>query len=165
MVILHAGIRGNLRIGSIGIAVAHTVFVPDGTHDDTPGAVDETGDFGFSAPAEHKPAHLPQPEWFAQYAVDIEETEKDSMLKFYRRALAARAELLTATGDTTLTWADGYDDQVIAYRRPTADGRTLTSVTNFGAFAVQLPAGEVFLASAALVDGKLPTDATVWVVA
>ena len=44
MVILHAGIRGNLRIGSIGIAVAHTVFVPDGTHDDTPGAVDETGD-------------------------------------------------------------------------------------------------------------------------
>ena len=128
-------------------------------------AVDESGDFGFSAPTEHEPAHLPQPEWFAQHAVDIEETEKDSMLKFYRRALAARAELLTATGDTTLTWADGYDDQVIAYRRPTADGRTLTSVTNFGAFAVQLPAGEVFLASAALVDGKLPTDATVWVVA
>lgn len=128
-------------------------------------AVDESGDFGFSAPAEHAPAHLPQPAWFAQHAVDVEETEKDSMLKFYRRALAARAELLTATGDTSLTWADGYDDQVIAYSRPTADGRTLTSVTNFGAAAVALPAGEVLLASAALVEGKLPTDATAWVVA
>ena len=127
-------------------------------------AVDESGDFGFSAPVDHAPAHLPQPEWFAQYAVDVEETERDSMLKFYRRALAARAELLTATGDTSLTWADGYGDQVIAYRRPAADGRVLTSVTNFGAAAVALPAGEVLLASAALVDGKLPCDATAWVV-
>ena len=126
-------------------------------------AVDESGDFGFSAPTEHEPAHLPQPEWFAQHAVDIEETEKDSMLKFYRRALAARAELLTATGDTSLTWANGYDDQVIAYSRPATDGRVLTSVTNFGAAPVTLPAGEVLLASAALVDGKLPTDATAWV--
>ena len=126
-------------------------------------AVDESGDFGFSAPANHRPAHLPQPAWFAQHAVDIEEAEKDSMLKFYRRALAARAELLTATGDTSLSWADGYDDQVIAYSRPTADGRVLTSVTNFGAAAVELPAGEVLLASAALVNGKLPCDATAWV--
>ncbi|MCR8907212.1 glycoside hydrolase family 13 protein [Thermophilibacter sp. ET337] len=127
-------------------------------------AVDETGDFGFSAPADHKPAHLPQPAWFAQHAVDIEETEKDSMLKFYRRALSARAELLTATGDTSLSWADGYDDQVIAYTRPTADGRALTSVTNFGPEPVKLPAGEVLLASAPLNDGKLPTDTTAWVI-
>ena len=126
-------------------------------------AVDESGDFGFSAPAEHQPAHLPQPAWFAQHAVDIEEAEKNSMLWFYRRALAARADLLTATGDASLSWADGYDDQVIAYIRPTADGRVLTSVTNFGPTAVQLPEGEVLLASAALVDGTLPCDATAWV--
>lgn len=127
-------------------------------------AVDDTGDFGFSAPDDHEPAHLPQPEWFAQFAVDVEETERDSMLKFYRRALAARAELLAATGDTSFAWADGYDDQVIAYRRPAAGGRALTSVTNFGAAPVTLPAGEVLLSSAALVDGKLPCDATAWVV-
>ncbi len=127
-------------------------------------AVDETGDFGFSAPADHKPAHLPQPAWFANHAVDVEEAEKDSMLKFYRRALSARAELLTATGDTSLSWADGYDDQVIAYTRPTADGRALTSVTNFGPEPVKLPAGEVLLASAPLADGTLPTDATAWVI-
>ena len=72
--------------------------------------------------------------------------------------------LLTATGDTSLAWADGYGDQVIAYRRPAADGRVLTSVTNFGATSVALPAGEVLLASVPLVDGKLPTDATAWIV-
>ena len=124
----------------------------------------EKDDFGFSAPATHAPAHLPQPAWFAGHAVDVEETNEHSMLHYYRRALALRAELLTATGDTSLTWADGYDDQVIAYRRPTADGRVLTSVTNFGASAVELPEGEVLLASAELAGCKLPTDSTAWVI-
>ena len=124
----------------------------------------EKNDFGFSSPKTHAPAHLPQPAWFAGHAVDAEETDEGSMLHYYRRALALRAELLTATGDTSLTWVDGYDDQVIAYRRPTADGRALTSVTNFGARSVELPEGEVLLASAELSDGKLPTDATAWVI-
>ena len=124
----------------------------------------EKDDFGFSAPATHAPAHLPQPAWFAGHAVDVEETDEHSMLRYYRRALALRAELLTATGDTSLTWADGYDDQVIAYHRPTADGRVLTSVTNFGPRAVKLPEGEVLLTSAELEDGMLPTDATAWVI-
>ena len=124
----------------------------------------EKNDFGFSSPKTHAPAHLPQPAWFAGHAVDAEETDEGSMLHYYRRALALRAELLTATGDTFLTWVDGYDDQVIAYRRPTADGRVLTSVTNFGARSVELPEGEVLLASAELEDGKLPTDATAWVI-
>ena len=124
----------------------------------------EKDDFGFSAPETHAPAHLPQPVWFAGHAVDVEKADERSMLHFYRRALAARAELLTATGDTSLTWAEGYDDQVIAYRRPTADGRALTSVTNFGPHPVDLPAGEVLLASAPLVDGRLPPDATAWVI-
>ena len=124
----------------------------------------EKGDFGFSAPETHAPAHLPQPAWFADHAVDVEEGDERSMLHYYRRALKLRAELLTATGDTSLAWVDGYGDQVIAYRRPTADGRALTSVTNFGARAIELPEGEVLLASAELEDNKLPTDATAWVV-
>ena len=124
----------------------------------------ERDDFGFSAPETHAPAHLPQPAWFAGHAVDVEERDERSMLHYYRRALALRAELLTATGDTSLAWAGGCDDQVIAYRRPTADGRALTSVTNFGPHPVELPEGEVLLASAPLVDGKLPPDATAWVI-
>ena len=121
-------------------------------------------DFGFSAPAEHAPAHLPQPAWFAGHAVDAEERDQGSMLWFYRRALAQRARLLTATGDTSLAWVSGYDDQVIAYERPTDDGRALVSVTNFGAHAVPLPEGEVLLASAPLEGGLLPGDACAWVV-
>ncbi|WP_072369588.1 glycoside hydrolase family 13 protein [Thermophilibacter mediterraneus] len=127
-------------------------------------AVDESGDFGFSAPVEHEAAHLPQPEWFAQFAVDVEEANTASMLWFYRRALGMRSELLTATGDTSLAWAGGYGDQVIAYERPCAGGRTLTSVTNFGEGPVALPAGEVVLCSSELLAGRLPRDATAWVV-
>lgn len=126
-------------------------------------AVDESGDFGFSAPVEHEPAHLPQPEWFARHAVDVEEKDAGSMLWFYRRALAVRAERLTVTGDTSLTWEPGYGEQVIAYSRPCADGRVLTSVTNFGAAPVELPVGEVLLCSAELVGGLLPQDACAWV--
>lgn len=127
-------------------------------------ALDETGAFGFSGPADHAPAHLPQPAWFAGHAVDVEEADDDSMLSFYRRALALRAEMLTAARSTELSWADGYDDQVIAFERPCADGRTLACVTNFGQEGVPLPAGEVVLASAPTEDGTLATDATAWVV-
>ncbi len=127
-------------------------------------ATDPSGDFGFSAPVDHERAHLPQPAWFAEHAVDAEEADAGSMLWFYRRALALRAETLTVTGDTSLEWCRGYGDQVIAYARPCAGGRTLTSVTNFGDAPVELPEGEILLASAELLGDRLPTDATAWVV-
>ena len=127
-------------------------------------ADDPTDAFGFSLGESHAAPHLPQPAWFGAFAADAEEADEGSMLWFYRRALALRAELLTATGDTSLTWADDYDDQVIAYRRPTADGRMLTSVTNFGTRPVELPEGEVLLASTELADGALPPDATAWLI-
>jgi alpha-glucosidase len=46
--------------------------------------------FGFGAGA----AHLPQPEWFARHAVSAEQADPNSTLNLYRRALAARRELL-----------------------------------------------------------------------
>lgn len=128
-------------------------------------ADDGTGGLGFSAPTCHAAPHLPQPAWFAGHAVDAEEADEGSMLAFYRRALALRAELLTSTGDTrSLEWVEGYDEQVIAYSRPCTGGRTLTCVTNFGPGAVALPAGEVVLASTGLVGAALPADAAAWVV-
>ncbi|PST45477.1 alpha-amylase [Bifidobacterium callitrichos] len=129
--------------------------------------------FGFSPAtrADGTPAaepHLPQPLWFKDFAADVEADDKGSMLNLYRRALALRAKLLTATGDTsTFDWLDGdegYDD-VIAYARPATEGRTLTSVTNFGAEPVALPDGAVILTSAPLTDDdRLPQDATAWLV-
>ncbi|KAB8288443.1 alpha-amylase [Bifidobacterium ramosum] len=148
--------------------------------------------FGFSpatrADGAGEPAddpHLPQPMWFKDYAVDVESADDGSMLNLYRRALALRAELLTATGDTeSFDWIDA-GDAVIAYSRPAAvdgganDGtnandtahdaageRTFVSVTNFGTDPVVLDelvdGGEVILTSAPLEDGMLPTDATAW---
>ena len=131
--------------------------------------------FGFSpatrtVDGETVPAadpHLPQPLWFKDYAVDVEDADSESMLNLYRRVLSLRAELLTATGDAdSFDWLDLGDD-VIAYRRPSAeDGRAFISVTNFGADPLVLSEtaadGDVILTSVPLEDGMLPTDATAW---
>ena len=127
-------------------------------------ADDPTDAFGFSLGEKHAAPHLPQPAWFGKFAADAEEADGDSMLWFYRRAIALRARLLTAGGDTSLAWSEADGGDVIAYERPCADGRTLTCVTNFGARPAGLPEGEVVLASAELVDGMLPGDAAAWVV-
>lgn len=126
-------------------------------------SLDATGDLGFSGPADHAAPHLPQPAWFAQFAVDVEEGDEASMLSFYRAALALRRALIVPTGDTSLAWDEANAGDVVAYQRPLADGRTLVSMTNFGAAPVALPAGEVLIASAELVDGKLPQDASAWI--
>ncbi|NLE18035.1 MAG: DUF3459 domain-containing protein, partial [Propioniciclava sp.] len=51
---------------------------------------------------------------------------------------------------------DGGD--VLAFTR----GSGTVAVVNFGAEPVELPAGEVLLSSVDLVDGRLPSDAAVW---
>ena len=136
-----------------------------------------TGSFGFSvavAGAEPLPSsqspHLPQPLWFANFAADAEQADPASMLNFYQCVLALRAEMLTATGDMSLTWVDpallGEDpSQVIAYERPTADGRVFTNVTNFGSAPIPAPAGALVIASGELLeDGSIPQDVSAWYV-
>ena len=132
------------------------------TASDSPAA---GGSFGFSpADAESAP-HLPQPAWFADYAVDA---DADSTLAFYRRALAIRKQLRACKND--LTWldmdgadgagdgADGAEGGVLAYRRDNG----WACVCNFGAAPIELPKGELLLASSPLEDGRLPQDAAVW---
>ncbi len=101
-------------------------------------------------------AHLPQPEWFAGYAASAQDGVDGSTLEFYRSALALRTEL---QGAETLQWLPSAAD-VLHFTRPGG----WHSVTNFGTTAVELPAGKVVLASAPLVDGKLPADTTAWLV-
>ncbi|WP_159794068.1 glycoside hydrolase family 13 protein [Puerhibacterium puerhi] len=100
------------------------------------------------------PAQLPQPAWFRRHAVSVQEADAGSTLNLYRRALRLRAELQC---DEALEWLEAGDPDVLAFRRPNG----WTSVTNFGEAPVELPAGEVLLASAPL-DGKLPGATTVW---
>ena len=108
--------------------------------------------------------HLPQPLWFKDYAVDVEQADPDSMFALYRAALAIRQESLTATRDATAEQVDMGDD-VVAYTRAAVGGHTFTSITNFGDAPVALPDGSVVLASGPLTpEGQLPTDTSVWVI-
>ncbi|WP_125133199.1 glycoside hydrolase family 13 protein [Microbacterium sp. 10M-3C3] len=77
--------------------------------------------FGFGAGG----AHLPQPDWFASYAVDAEEEDPASTLSLYRRALAARHALLA---EERLDWLETGRDDVLHYVRPNG----WEVVTNFG---------------------------------
>ncbi|MDQ2782800.1 MAG: glycoside hydrolase family 13 protein [Actinomycetota bacterium] len=107
--------------------------------------------FGFGA----GPAHLPQPEWFGRYAVDVQDADPHSTLSFYGAALAARRDLLVDEG---LTWVDSAAD-VVAFERPGG----WVSMTNFGSTSVDLPAGEVVVSSGPLDAGRLPASTTAWV--
>lgn len=112
-----------------------------------------TGDapwFGFS---DHG-AHLPQPSWFGELSAAAQAEDPASTLSLYRKALHLRRRL-RAPGP--VVWLDA-GEQVLAFTRPSR----WTSVTNFGAAPVDLPAGEVVLASRPLTDGRLPGNATAW---
>ncbi len=107
--------------------------------------------FGFGAGA----PHLPQPEWFADYAVAEQDADPESTLTFYRRALELRR---TLRSNEEFEWID-HGDEVVAFRR--ADG--WVALTNFGTSPVSLPAGTVLIASDALDQPTLlPADTTVW---
>lgn len=100
-------------------------------------------------------AHLPQPAWFAAYAVDAQERHPDSTLELYRRALQLRHELQT---DETLEWIETGRDDVVHFRRPNG----WEVVTNFGVAPYPLPAGEVLLATESIDGGAVPGESTVW---
>ena len=98
--------------------------------------------------------HLPQPEWFAAYAVSVQEADPDSTLNLYRGALALRPELFP--GDD-FRWIES-ESSVLHFARPGG----VRCITNFGAEPVALPAGEVLLSSAQPDHGRLRGDSTVW---
>jgi alpha-glucosidase len=77
------------------------------------------------------------------------------MLNLYRTALATRRKHPAFEGG--LEWLD-VPPGCLAFRREGG----LVCVVNTGNTPVDLPAGEVLLASVPLVDGRLPGDAAVW---
>lgn len=109
--------------------------------------------FGFGADG----AHLPQPAWFAEHAVDVQAADATSTLSLYRAALALRRELQT---EEILTWRDTGRDDVLWFERP--NGWQI--VTNFGTEPFALPDGiAVALSSNGGGDGSLPGETTVWI--
>ena len=109
------------------------------------------GSFGFG----HDGAHLPQPPWFGDVAVDVQDHDHDSTLSLYRRAMSLRDDL---QGEEVLEWATASDADVVRFRRPGG----WEVVMNFGSDPAELPAGEVLVASGPLGDGLLPAETAVW---
>ena len=106
--------------------------------------------FGFGAAG----AHIPQPAWFADYAVEAEDADPASSLNAYRRALALRHELQTGE---SLDWIETGRDDVLRFVRPNG----WQVVTNFGTEPFALAAGEEPVLGA-LVDGAVAGESTVW---
>jgi alpha-glucosidase len=103
---------------------------------------------------------LPQPLDWAGLSVAAEEQDPDSTLAFYKAALAARRKH-TADEPEEVKLLDAGRD-ILAFTRG-----GLTVVLNAGVDAVDLPAGDVLLASAAFdgqsLEGRLlPADTAVW---
>jgi alpha-glucosidase len=84
----------------------------------------------------------------------VQEQNPNSTLNLYRQALKLRSSLVT---DEELTWLDS-PDQTLCFARPNG----WVCFTNFGDEPVQLPDGELLVASAEVVDGKLAGPATAW---
>lgn len=108
---------------------------------------------GFGA----RGAHLPQPAWFAEYAVSVEDADPASTLSLYRDALALRHVLQTGE---SLEWIDTGREDVLAFRRPNG----WTVIANFGTEPFELPGGPQLSLSSEPVEGRrLPGETTVWI--
>ena len=100
-------------------------------------------------------SHLPQPAWFGDVAVDVEDADPASTLALYRRALRLRREW---PADERLEWVETGRDDVLRFRRSNG----WETVTNFGTDEFDLGAAADRVALGALRDGHLPAETTVW---
>ena len=106
-------------------------------------------------------SHLPQPDWFADLSVEVQETDPTSILSLYRAALRLRKNLTTSPG---LGWLPAPVD-LLHFRRPGG----WHCLTWFGEVPLQvadtwLPAGSDLLLSSD-ADGtgdRLPPVSTTW---
>lgn len=125
----------------------------DGCRIPLPWSSDSEEGFGFGSSV----PHMPQPEWFEESSVEAEDKDPSSTLNLYRRALHLRRQLLAPE---SLTWQATGNQDVLHFSRPNG----WNVVSNFGQEPVELPEGTVLLTSDELVDGKLPGEATAWLV-
>ncbi|MCV7029791.1 glycoside hydrolase family 13 protein [Mycobacterium sherrisii] len=112
--------------------------------------------FGFSSSPD---TWLPMPADWASLTVERQDADPNSTLAFFRTALQLRRERSEFDGGE-LEWLSASADG-LAFRR-TAGG--LICALNTGERPMPLPSGEVILASAPLVDGRLPNDTAAWLV-
>jgi alpha-glucosidase len=131
----------------------HTVRGRDGCRIPIPWRGD-TPPFGFSTSTD---TWLPMPPEWAALTVEKQLADADSTLSFFQHALEIRRSRAEFAGEG-IDWLDIAPD-ALAFAR---HGGGLRCVLNIGKRPLPLPDGEVLLASAPTVDGKLPPNAAVW---
>lgn len=98
------------------------------------------------------------------HSVAAQDADPDSMLAFYRRALALRRKLRPGLAPE-VCWLDA-PSQVLAFRRVLDDGRSLRCVLNTGPVEVVVPeaTGVLVLTSGRTParDGVVPAETTLW---
>ncbi|MCU1525323.1 MAG: alpha-amylase [Microbacteriaceae bacterium] len=100
---------------------------------------------------------LPQPEAFAELAVNLQEGVAGSTLEFYREAIAQRARL--GLGRGRLSW-NTVGAELLDLRN-----EGIRVLVNFGKAPLELPAGSHVLLESearAVADGHLAADTAVW---
>ena len=98
---------------------------------------------------------LPQPTQWAELARDRQRGVPDSTLALYQDALRLRREHDLGLG--SIEWLPGYGDGVLAFVN-----NGVTVIANAGSVPVELPVGDILLASETITGGALPADTTVW---
>jgi alpha-glucosidase len=111
--------------------------------------------FGFSSSAD---TWLPMPAEWATLTVEKESADPNSTLSFFQRIIELRKQRSEFDGDE-VHWLTAPRN-ALTFRRPGG----LMCALNAGRRPIALPRGELMLASAPLVDGKLPPDAAAWLV-
>lgn len=106
---------------------------------------------------------LPQPEEWAGLAAEHQIGMPEATFELYRRLLHLRRELRLGRG--TLTWLDGYADDVLAFAICTPVGREISVIANLGSEPVRLPEEAIVLAASKdfTPGSPVPTDVTVWI--
>ncbi|TCC05406.1 glycoside hydrolase family 13 protein [Kribbella soli] len=113
--------------------------------------------FGFSPDGSAGTTWLPQPDWFAEHAVDRMLDRGDSMLHLYREALALRHRL-PALGSDDFRWLP-TEPGVLAFTR----GDGFACVVNCSPKPVCNPVdGPLLLASNPEAGEKLPPNSAAW---
>jgi alpha-glucosidase len=116
--------------------------------------------FGFSPDTATAPPWLPQPAGWANHTVSAMAADPESILRFYRTALAARHEQ-PCLGDQPLIWRSTDNDAVLHFDR----GNEFSCLVNLGTAPVALPrSSRIVLASTPLplAATVLPSDTAVW---
>lgn len=113
---------------------------------------------GFSPSTATKEPWLPIPGWFKDFSVDKEDTETDSTLNLYRKALALRKTLQDKSEQ--MSWVGPKSDSVLHFKRP---GGWEVIFNLSSEEPVEMPKGEILLTSDKLEGGRLPINTSAWV--